>query len=79
MNNQLNTTLQSIAMAKKQGKNPQMIMNTILQQNPQVRQTLTQLQNMAQGRNPKEFIMQLARQNGIEEATLSMISEMFNN
>ena len=79
MNNQLNTTLQSIAIAKKQGKNPQIIMNTILQQNPQVRQTLTQLQNMAQGRNPKEFIMQLARQNGIEEATLSMISEMFNN
>lgn len=79
MNNQLNTTLQSIAMAKKQGKNPQIIMNTILRQNPQVRQTLTQLQNMAQGRNPKEFIMQLARQNGIEEATLSMISEMFNN
>lgn len=79
MNNQLNTTLQSIAIAKKQGKNPQMIMNTILQQNPQVRQTLTQLQNMAQGRNPKEFIMQLARQNGVEETTLAILEEIFNN
>ena len=65
--------------AKKQGKNPQMIMQTILQQNPQMQQTLTQLQNMANGRNPKEFIMQIAKQNGVEETTLAILGEMFNN
>ena len=79
MNNQLNQTLQNIAMAKKQGKNPQMIMNMLLQQNPQMQQTLTQLKNMANGRNPKEFIIQLAKQNGVEETTLAMLGEMFNN
>ena len=79
VNNQLNSVLQNIAMAKKQGKNPKMIMNTLLQQNPQMQQTLTQLQNMANGRNPKEFIMQIAKQNGVEETTLAMIGEMFNN
>lgn len=78
-NNQLNTFLQNIAMAKKQGKNPKMIMNMMLQQNPQLQQTLIQLQNMANGRSPKEFIMQMAKQNGVEEATLSMIEDMFNN
>lgn len=79
VNNQLNSMLQNIAMAKKQGKNPQMIMNMMLQQNPQLQQTLTQLKNMSNGRNPKDFIMQMARQNGVEEATLSIISDMFNN
>lgn len=80
MNNpQLNQTLQYIAMAKKQGKNPQMIMNTMLQQNPQMQQQLTQLKNMANGRSPREFIMQMARQNGVEEATLAIISELFDN
>lgn len=79
VNNQLNSMLQNIAMAKKQGKNPQMIMNMMLQQNPQLQQTLTQLKNMSNGRNPKDFIMQLARQNGVEETTLAMLGEMFNN
>lgn len=79
VNNQLNSMLQNIAMAKKQGKSPQMIMNMMLQQNPQLQQTLTQLKNMSNGRNPKDFIMQMARQNGVEEATLSIISDMFNN
>ena len=78
-NSQLNSVLQNIAMAKKQGKNPKMIMNMMLQQNPQMQQTLTQLQNMANGRNPRDFFMQIAKQNGVEEATLSMLGEMFNN
>jgi hypothetical protein len=56
-----------------------MIMNMIMQQNPQMQQALTQLQNMANGRNPKEFIMQIAKQNGVEETTLAMLGEMFND
>ena len=78
-NNQLNQTLQNIAMAKKQGKTPQMIMNMIMQQNPQMQQTLTQLQNMVGNRNPREFFMQLAKQNGVQETTLAMLGDMFNN
>lgn len=78
-NPQLNQTLQNILIAKKQGKNPQMIMNTMLQSNPQMQQSLNQLKNMANGRNPKDFILQMAKQNGIDEATLSMISQMFDN
>jgi hypothetical protein len=79
VNNQLNSVLQNIAMAKKQGKNPKMIMNMLMQQNPQMQQTLTQLKNMVGNRNPKDFFMQLAKQNGVEETTLAMLGEMFNN
>ena len=78
-NNQLNYTLQNIAIAKKQGKNPQMVMNMMLQQNPQMQQTLMQLKNMVGNRNPKEFFMQMAKQNGVEETTLSMLGQMFDN
>jgi hypothetical protein len=78
-NNSLNATLQNIMNAKKQGKNPQMIMNMIMQQNPQMQQTLNQLKNMVGNRNPRDFFMQLAKQNGVEETTLAMLVEMFNN
>lgn len=79
MNNQLNQTLQNILNAKKQGKDPKAIMGYMFQQNPQMQQTMTQLKNMSNGRNPKEFIMQMAKQNGVEEATLGLINEIFNN
>ena len=79
INNQLNSVLQNIAMAKKQGKNPQMIMNNLLQQNPQMQQTLSQLKNMVGNRNPKEFFMQMAKQNGVQETTFALIDEIFNN
>lgn len=80
MNNpQLNQTLQYIAMAKKQGKNPQMIMNAMLQQNPQMQQQLTQLKNMVGNRNPREFFMQMAMQNGVEASTIEIINEILNN
>lgn len=77
--NNLNQTMQSIIMAKRQGKSPQQVMQMMMQNNPQARQTLVQLQNMAQGRNPRDFIMDLAKQNGVDEMTLGMISQMFDN
>ena len=78
-NNQLNYALQNIVNAKRQGKNPQMVMNMMLQQNPQMQQTLMQLKNMVGNRNPKEFFMQMAKQNGVEETTLVMLNQMFDN
>lgn len=79
MNNQFNQILQSMALAKKQGKNPQMIMNSMLQQNPQMQQTLTQFKNMSNGRSPKEFVMQYAKQQGLDEITMGFINDIINN
>lgn len=79
MNGNVNENLKQIMLLKQQGKNPQQVMQMLIQQNPQLRQTLAQMKNMAGDRNPKEFVMQMARQNGVGEATLGMISDIFNN
>lgn len=79
MNENINQNIQQIMALKKQGKSPQQVMQMLMAQNPQLQQTLTQMKNMAGNRSPKEFIIQMARQNGVEEATLGMIEQMFNN
>jgi hypothetical protein len=38
---------------------------------------MSRLQNMAQGRNPQEFIMQLAKQGGVNEQNLQALQQMF--
>lgn len=79
MNVNVNENLKQIMLLKQQGKNPQKVMQMLIQQNPQLQHTLTQMKNMAGNRSPKEFVMQMARQNGVEETTLGMIEDMFNN
>lgn len=79
MNNNLNSIIEMIINAKNNGKNPQAIMQILMQRNPNYQQTLARLQNMAQGRNPQEFIMQLAKQNGISEKNINSLTQMFSN
>lgn len=77
MNNDINSVISQIMALKNQGKNPQAVMQMLFQQNPQYQQMATQLKNMAGGRNPKEFVMQLARQNGVNEENLKGMKELF--
>ena len=77
MNNDLNTVISNIIAMKNAGKNPQALMNAILQSNPRYGQMLTQLKNMANGRNPQEFIVQLAQQNGVNPQNLQAIQQLF--
>ena len=65
MQNNINESLNVILQYKRQGMTPQAVMDMLLQQNPQLQTTLQQMQNMAQGRSPREFVMQFARQNGV--------------
>ena len=76
-NGDINQTIQSILQMRNAGQNPQMILQMILQRNPQYQQLLTQMQNMAQGRNPRDFIMQLAKQNGVSEQNMQALQQMF--
>lgn len=71
--NDINQTLQGIFAMKNAGRNPQQIMQMLIQKNPQVQQMLTTLQNMSQGKNPREFISQLARQNGVSLENIDQI------
>lgn len=49
------------------GGNPQQVMQMLMSKNPNFNNTMQQLQNMANGKSPKDFAMQLIRQNGLDE------------
>lgn len=77
MINNLNNSLQSIINLANSGKSPNEVINMLIQQNPNVKQGLTQLQNMAQGRNMKDFVMQLMKQStGINPQMFDSLSRM---
>ena len=77
MINNLNNSLQSIINMANSGKSPSQVMNMLIQQNPNVKQSLTQLQNMAQGRDMKEFVLQLMKQNtGIDPQMFQSLSNI---
>lgn len=76
-NNDINQSLQSIFAMKNAGRNPQMILQMLMQQNPQVAQMMTQFRNMSNGQNPRDFITQMARQQGLSEQNISAIQQMF--
>lgn len=80
MINNLNSSLQSIINLANSGKSPNEVINMLIQQNPNVKQSLTQLQNMAQGRSMKDFVMQLMKQNtGINPQMFDNLSRMMGN
>jgi hypothetical protein len=74
----INETLERIITLYNSGGNPQQVMQQMMQKNPQVGQVQSQLQNMAQGRNPAEFILQLAKQNGASEQNLQGLAKILN-
>lgn len=78
MNNgyDVNQALQSIFQMRNAGRNPQQIMQMMIQQNPQIQQQLAMLKNMSNGKSPKEFFSQLARQNGVNEQNMAQLMQM---
>ena len=74
--NDINQAIENIIALYDRGGNPQQVMRNMMQKNNQVSQMQSQLQNMAQGRSPKEFLIQLARQNGVSEKNLQGLSRI---
>ena len=75
-NNDINQAIENIIALYDRGGNPQQVMQSMMQGNNQVSQMQSQLKNMAQGRSPKEFLIQLARQNGVSEKNLQGLSRI---
>lgn len=76
-NNGINEALQSIINMANSGKSPNDVMNLLIQQNPNINQGITQLKNMAQGKDMKDFVLQLMKQNtGIDPVIFQNISKM---
>lgn len=78
MNYNPNQALQNIISLANSGRNPQQLLQSLIQQNPQYNQTLNQLQNMANGMPMDKFVMQLAKQKGIDNNTLSQIERLLS-
>lgn len=75
----INDFIQQAAQAQKRGVDPNAIMAQMIQKNPNIRILQQRVENMAQGRTPQEFIMQLARQNGATDQSAQMLAQMFNH
>ena len=74
----INQRISMIISMYDSGGNPQQIIQQMMGQGGQFGQAQTQLQNMAQGRNPMEFILQMARQNGVNEQNLQGIARILS-
>lgn len=77
----LNKRAEMIINLANNGGNPNSVMQTLISKNPnmystQINQTMTQIQNMAQGRTIPEFYLQILKQNGLSEQNLMGIAKL---
>lgn len=72
----INQTLQNIINMANAGRNPQQFMQMLIQRNPRINQALTQLKNMAGNKSMPEFIEQYAKQNGVDQNTISQLTQI---
>lgn len=77
MQNNINGQIQALMSLKQKGANPQQVMQMLVQQNPQLNQLMTQFQNMSQGRNPRDFVIQFAQQNGLDPQSIQTMQQLF--
>lgn len=66
--------LEQIIQFHKSGRSPQELMGRFMPNN--LEQMKQRMQNMAQGRSPAEFILQLAKQNGASEQNLQGLAQI---
>ena len=76
MNNNLNQMIENVISFYKSGGNPNDFMQNIIRNNPNINMFNTQLKNMAQGKNMTEFLLQLAKQNGVNEKNLEGLARI---
>ena len=69
-NNPINMFMQFL----NSGGNPQQLAMQALQQNPQLKQTMEQLQSNAKGQSPRDIAMQLIKEKGIDPTQIMQIA-----
>lgn len=75
----INQLVEMIYTLKNQGKNPNEVYQMLINKNPNYNMALTRYQNMSKGRNSKEFLLQMARQNGLTDENAKILSDMLNS
>lgn len=73
----INQFISQMSNAQSRGVNPNMLIQQMIQKNPNVRILQQRLANMAQGRSPQEVVIQLAKQNGATEENAQKLAQMF--
>ena len=76
MNNNINQMIENVINFYNSGGNPNEFMQSIIRNNPNINMFNTQLKNMAQGKNMPEFLLQLAKQNGVNERNLEGLARI---
>ena len=79
MNGNINANIQQIMALKNKGMTPQAVTEMLMQRNPNYQMAMQRLKNMSQGRDMKQFVLQLARQNGVTQENLQALSQLFGN
>lgn len=67
---QQNSPIGNIMQMLGGGMNPQALASQLLNNDPKARQFMAQMQNMSNGRSPRDMAIQYARQQGIKEKDL---------
>lgn len=70
----MNNPMQMIFQMIQMGNNPQQILNTLVNQNPQARALMAQMKNS--GMTPQQFFAQYAKQNNIDVNNNPLIQMM---
>ena len=76
MNNNINQMIENVINFYNSGGNPNEFMRSIIRNNTNINMFNTQLKNMAQGKNMTEFLLQLAKQNGVNEKNLEGLARI---
>lgn len=74
--NNINQMIENVINFYNSGGNPNEFMQSIIRNNPNINMFNTQLKNMAQGKNMTEFLLQLAKQNGVNEKNLEGLARI---
>ena len=74
----INTFLANIIALHDSGGDPSKIMQSLYNQTPQAKQLSIQYNNIAQGRNHGEVILQLAKQGGASEQNIQGLARILN-
>lgn len=77
MMNDINEQISLVMSLKQRGFTPQQALEYLSRQNPHILESVATLKNMAQGKNPQEFFMQLATQNGVSQENIQALKQMF--
>lgn len=70
--------IQQIVQMMSSGVNPQQVMQQMLNNNPQAQVMVKQFQNMAGNMPPKDFAIQLLKQNGLSEKQIMEMAKKLN-